>query len=106
MTKTSFFRKNWAFTKPFKLSIFFNVTIIILGIAWVCMITIINVAIVDYEILPITSTQFNATYTLWYERLIPLASWVSQARTCNASVINLNEGVLQLCTANHLSCLH
>jgi len=86
-------------TRPLSLGIWFNITIIVLGIAWTALVTVFNVATVGYELIPITSTQFNASYTLWYEGFIP-SSWVSPARTCNGSLISLNEGVRQRCYAN------
>ena len=87
-------------TRPVSLGLCFNVTIIVLGIAWVTLITVFNVAAAAYESIPITSTQFNASYTLWYERFIPISSWVPPARKCNGSLISLNEGVLLKCNAN------
>jgi hypothetical protein len=87
-------------TRPITLGICFNATIIILGIAWVALITTINIATVAYEIVPITSTQFNVSCTSWYEHFIPVSSWVSPTRICNGPLISLNEGVQQGCNAN------
>lgn len=95
----------YSITKPVTAGICFNVTIILLGIAWVVLITVINVAAVGYEIVIITSTVFNSSYTLWYESFPLLSSWVSSARTCNGSIINLNEGVPHVRNANPSSCL-
>lgn len=86
-------------TRPLSLGICFNVAIIVLGIAWVALITVFNVAAVAYELVPITTTQFSNSYTLWYEGFIP-SSWVSAARTCNGSLISLNEGIWPRCNAN------
>ena len=80
-------------TKPVSLGIWFNVSMIVLGIAWVALVTVFNVATVAYETASITTIQFNASYTLWYERVNPFSSWVPPARTCNGSPISLNESV-------------
>ena len=87
-------------TRPVSLGIGFNITIIVLGTAWVALVTVFNVATVRYEIVPITYTQFNASYTLWYERFRPFLSWLSTPRICNGSYISLNEGVHQGCYIN------
>lgn len=84
-------------SRPLSLGVCFNITIIVLGIVWVALVTVFNVATVAYEVVPIISTQFNTSYTLWYERFGPFFSWLSAARTCNGSLISLNEGVRQRC---------
>ena len=68
--------------------------IIVLGVAWVALVTIVNVAAVGYELVSVTSTDFNASYSLWYERFIPRQSWKPMTRTCDGSIIQINEGII------------
>jgi hypothetical protein len=69
-------------------------TLIVLGAAWVAIVTTVNVAAVGYELVPVTSTDFNASYSLWYERFIPRQSWKPTTRTCDGSIIQINEGII------------
>jgi len=86
-------------TRRVTIGVCFNVTIIVLGIAWVAIATAFNIAAVAYELVPITTTQFNGSYTLWYEHFIPSSQGYA-ARTCNGSLISLNEGSRPSCNAN------
>src|SRR5277367_5314128 len=67
--------------------------IIVLGVAWVAIVTIVNVAAVGYELVSVTSTDFNASYSLWYERFIP-QSYKPMTRTCDGSIIQISEGII------------
>src|ERR1700737_3120221 len=80
-------------TRPVALGIWFNLIVGILGLSWIAIITIINVAAVGYELVPVTSTLFNISYTLWYERFIPTTSWIPRTRSCEGSIIQLTEGI-------------
>jgi hypothetical protein len=74
----------------------------ITALFWVCftalaaLVTVINVAAVGYEIVPIYSLAYNATYELWYEKFIPLRIR-PQTRWCEPSVIQTNEGTTLGC---------
>ena len=78
-------------TREVHLGTWFNVAIILLGILWVTFITLINVAAVGYELVPTTSANFNASYTLWYERFTLGTSWIPRTWKCDASMIKLGE---------------
>jgi hypothetical protein len=82
---------SYPLTRPVNLGICFNVTIVLLGILWVTSITLINVAAVGYELVPITSANFNASYTLWYERFTRGTSWIPRTWNCDPSMIKLGE---------------
>lgn len=90
-TLRSMFALSYPITRPINLGICFNITFVVLGLAWVAIITIINVAAVGYELVPLTSTLFNSSYTLWYEVFIPSKTWIPQARTCEGSIIKAQE---------------
>ena len=51
-------------------------TVLILGaILWITVITLINVAAVGYELVPLTSTSYSSSESLlWYERFMPKSS--------------------------------
>jgi hypothetical protein len=70
------------------------VIIILLGVTWVAVVTLVNVVAIGYELVPVMSTDFNASYSLWYETLIPRKSWGPVTRTCNGSIIQLTEGII------------
>lgn len=82
---------SYPLTRDVTLGVCFNVTILILGIVWVAVITLVNVAAVGYELMPTLSADFNASYTLWYERFTKRTSWIPQTRNCTPSVIKLGE---------------
>jgi len=79
-------------TRSIALGQWFNIFIILLGIGWVSLITIINIAAVGYELVPFTTTIYNTSATLWYERLPLMTSWFPQGRSCDGSIIKLGEG--------------
>lgn len=69
-----------------------NRDLFFVGTVYIVIITIINVAAVGYQLVPVTSTIFNESYVLWYERILPKTSWIPQSRSCDGSVIKLQEG--------------
>lgn len=80
-------------THPVALNRWAIVFIIVGALAWSILITLISVAAVGYELIPLSSTDYNATYSIWYEKFIPHGSGlIPQTWECNASIIKLNEG--------------
>jgi len=84
---------SYSISRPITIGRWFNILSVVLIVGWAALVTIINVAAVAYELVPFTSTSYNETYTLWYERLIHRSSWLPQTRTCDGSIIKLNEGI-------------
>ena len=83
-------------TRPIVLNHFGAVTLIATGFLWVVIVTLINVAAVGYEVIPITSMSFNSTYRLWYEKLVsPHTGLIPRSWTCEGSIIKRNEGSFQ-----------
>jgi len=80
-------------TRPVALGIWFNVLVVLFMTGWTVIITLVSIASVAYELVPVTSTQYNATYTLFYEKFIPSSSWLPETRTCDASIIQLTQGI-------------
>lgn len=89
-------------TRPIALGFWFNFFVILGGVGWITVVTIINVAAVGYELVPFTSTNFNASTTLWYERFTPMMSWFPQGRTCEGSIIKIGECFLKLLATTDL----
>jgi len=56
----------------------------------VIIITIINVATVGYNPISYTSTDCNATHTLWYDRFIPGRGSSYNHRICEPFPLALN----------------
>ena len=91
---------DYPITRPVHLGVWGNISLIFHGLVWVAFVTVISVAAVAYELVPIISTQFNESYVLWYERLIPSTSLLPQARNCTGSIIQLMEGLRSWSDAN------
>jgi len=85
------FLLEYAVSRPIPVKRRWLVLIIILAIVFVVLTTLINIIAVGYELVSFTSTTFNETRTLWYERLIPVTSWLPRSRTCDGTVIKLME---------------
>src|SRR6266496_1977794 len=79
-------------TRPVVFSRFWTAWFLIAGLFWVTSVTLLNIATVGYETVPITSTSYNYPYHLWYEKLFPVMSWLPASRSCDPSVIRLLEG--------------
>ena len=79
-------------TRDVKFTLCFNIFIVVLGLGWASVVTLINVAAVGYELVPTTTTQYNASYSLWYERFTSRSSWIPQTRHCDTSIIKISEG--------------
>jgi len=77
-------------TQPLTLSRVKILAIFVGAVVYIAFITTINVVAVGYELVPISSNDYNASYTLWYEKLFP-AAWIPDSRTCQPAVIKLNE---------------
>src|SRR5277367_4970341 len=75
-------------TRPFTLP-HFTLIVIGFGIVWTVLITILNVAAVGYDLVPIYSTSFNSsTSTLfWYEKFAPIRWLFPPSWICDAAVI-------------------
>jgi len=74
---------------------YFTPALICFGIIWIAMITLLNVAVVGYEPVAFTSTNYATNTTAWYEKFIP--KFLSLLpRSCNATIIQQNEGYSSL----------
>lgn len=85
-------------TRPIRLNTCWKVVIILGAIIWTVGVTVVNIVAVGYELVPFTSTSYDAPYQLWYERIVPNIpsssksfSWIPKSRKCDPSIIKLLE---------------
>ena len=79
-------------TRPIILNKWATASIITGGILWVIIITLINTVAVGYELVSVSSTNFNNTARNWYEKVVSANSIVPPSWNCLYSVIKVNEG--------------
>jgi hypothetical protein len=89
---------NWTFdytvTRSVKPGGVFTPIALALGAVWIVVVTMVNIAAVGYEVVPFTTTIYNSTTSLWYERILP-TSWRHQSVSCDGSLLQLNQGCLR-----------
>jgi len=95
----SWFETSW-FDYPVKRNIslppgrlrHFNVAVLVLGVFYFLIITLVNVVIAGYEVVPIISSNFISS-RLWYERFIPTSlGLVQPSYVCASSIIKVGDG--------------
>jgi hypothetical protein len=64
------FHFEYSITRSFTFR-YFTQAVLFLGLLWLVFITILNIVAVAYEIVPITTTAFNDSVSLWYENSCP-----------------------------------
>jgi hypothetical protein len=80
-------------TRPFTLTCFTH-GVLLLGIIWTALITVIIVAGVGYEYVSVDSPSFNSSGpTLWYERFAVIAFLYPKSWTCTPSKIQIGQGL-------------
>lgn len=69
----------------------FTPILIFVGLLYVVVITLVNVVAVGYDTIVYTSTDYNDTHNLWYDKLTP---WTGNHRQCDNVAIRLNDCTL------------
>src|SRR5271169_2527217 len=77
-------------TRKFKWKYFHNVLLVLLFL-WFAIVAYISVASQLYQSVPIYSTNFNSTVTLWYEYILPPTPWIAPSKVCLGSIIKVQE---------------
>jgi hypothetical protein len=81
------FKLKYPFTQPFTIP---HITIIVcaLGVLWTIVVTLVNVAALGYDVVPVYSTSFSSSGTLlWYEKFV-LTRWFFPASwSCDPMVL-------------------
>lgn len=95
----SLFQLEYPVTRPFTLR-YFNVILLTLGLIWAVFVTLFNVASVAYISIPTTSSQYNFTDTLWYERMFPRTGWFEPSKQCSPNLIHPSDCTPVFCIDN------
>jgi hypothetical protein len=70
----------------------FNIYVLVLGLIYAIIITFLNIIVAGYESVAITSSNYNGSYSLWYERIFPMTPLLPTPWNCNATSITVNDG--------------
>src|SRR5438552_11658268 len=74
----------------------FTVMLLICGTVWITFITVLSLATVGYESKTVSTTDFNGTNKLWYDRILIRTPWIAESKQCQSSIIKLEEGMSPL----------
>jgi len=74
----------------------FTVTLLIVGALWIGFITVVIVVAVGYEYVPLWTTTFNSTTTLWYEKHFPWISRVFETQICQPAELQVEQSMTHL----------
>lgn len=77
-------------TRPFNLK-YMNLTLIVLGSIWTCLVTIVMIAAVGYESSQVYLDTFNPESSLWYEKMLPNSGWLSGSTACQGSSVKAGD---------------
>jgi len=91
--KSSWF--DYPLTRPVTLR-HFNLYILVLGSIYAIIITLLNIIVVGYESIATTSSNYNGSYSLWYEHLLPMTPLLPISWNCSATSISVNDGATSL----------
>ena len=78
-------------TRPIVLRRWVIACIISGAVIWIVLITLVNVVAVGYELVSVSSTDFNNTARNWYEKVNHLNHVIPSSWNCLYSVIKVNE---------------
>jgi hypothetical protein len=75
------------------------------GLIYFIAITLVNVVAVGYDTIVYSSTDYNGTHGLWYDKLVPSKGANYNHRQCDNGLIRLND-----CTipeeSSDIRCFH
>ena len=81
------FRLEYPITRPFTLP-YFTHGVLVAIVIWGTFITLLNVAVIGYDTVPVAnSLAFNSSTLLWYETFALTAFWLPTSWTCSPSTI-------------------
>lgn len=92
------FLLNYPITRPIILGCRGLTITSVFAILFITLVTIINIISVGYELVPVISTDYNGTYTLWYEYILPKV-WIPPSKLCDRALLTLNERFITLYTS-------
>ena len=65
--------------------------LLFVGLIYVIIITLVNVVAVGYEPIVYSSTDYNGTHSLWYDKFVPSKGKNYNHRQCENGLIRLND---------------
>lgn len=65
--------------------------LLFVGLIYIIIITLVNVVAQGYETIVYTSTDYNATHGLWYDKFVPSKGRNYSHRSCENGLIRLND---------------
>jgi hypothetical protein len=71
----------------------FSLALIIVGLLWSGFITTVIVVFVGYEYVPLYTTIFNSTETIWYAKFLGRTAWMPATQTCQPAIIQVQESI-------------
>jgi hypothetical protein len=74
----------------------FTIILLIVGVLWTSFITFAIVVAVGYEYVPVWTTTFNSSMTLWYENRFPWTSRVFETKICQPAELQVTESMTHL----------
>jgi hypothetical protein len=81
---------SYAISRPVTMP-WFTQIMLSLGFVYVIIITLINVVSVGYDTVTYSSTDFNGTHGLWYDKFIPNRGPDYSHRSCVSALLTLND---------------
>ena len=78
-------------TRPVTLR-YFNPAILVFGVIYIVIITVVNIVAVGYESSTVISPNFWDHTPKLYEKFLPNSTLLPQTHKCNGSIIKVNEG--------------
>jgi hypothetical protein len=75
------------------------------GLIYVIAITLINVVAVGYNTIVYSSTDYNGTHGLWYDKFVPSKGANYSHRQCDNALIRVNDCTL-LGESSDIRCFH
>jgi hypothetical protein len=90
------FRFEYAISRPISTP-WFAPALLFIGTIYIIVITFVNVIAQGYDIINYNSLVYNETHSLWYDRFVPFRGPLYNHRTCEPTLLKLNDcGLVQV----------
>ena len=76
------------FTLPY-----LTLVVCVLGLIWITLVTLVNVAAVGYDVVTVYSTSFNPPSLLWYEKRTSFRWLFPPGWSCNPASMEPGQGL-------------
>src|SRR5271170_4742445 len=86
----------YSISRPITLP-WFAPVVLVVGFIYIIVITFVNVIAVGYNTINYNSLVYNETHSLWYDRLVPFRGSSYNHRSCEPTLLKLNDcGLIQV----------